>query len=183
MQAIIVELASGGAIRSIDSSMVEPKLRVDCTSFHRSRSRLVSTLGGRIPRRCLLLCLVSVSACVTEMRHRPASSDPSNPEAPESKPPVMSTALAPEAPLEDERARQHGHSMHGQPADEASKGAAPDAGATMYMCPMHPEVRQEGPGECPKCGMKLVPEKRAQRNEPPASEVGQHQHPHHQVDP
>jgi Heavy metal binding domain len=26
----------------------------------------------------------------------------------------------------------------------------------MYVCPMHPEVRQEGPGHCPKCGMKLV---------------------------
>jgi Cu+-exporting ATPase len=24
-----------------------------------------------------------------------------------------------------------------------------------YTCPMHPEVRQEGPGSCPKCGMSL----------------------------
>jgi hypothetical protein len=28
----------------------------------------------------------------------------------------------------------------------------------MYTCPMHPEVRQEGPGRCPKCHMALVPE-------------------------
>ncbi|WP_183029992.1 copper-transporting P-type ATPase [Altericroceibacterium spongiae] len=28
---------------------------------------------------------------------------------------------------------------------------------TTYTCPMHPEVRQEGPGDCPKCGMHLVP--------------------------
>ena len=28
----------------------------------------------------------------------------------------------------------------------------------MYTCPMHPEVRQEGPGSCPKCGMDLVME-------------------------
>ena len=27
-----------------------------------------------------------------------------------------------------------------------------------YTCPMHPEVRQEGPGACPKCGMALEPE-------------------------
>jgi Cu+-exporting ATPase len=27
----------------------------------------------------------------------------------------------------------------------------------IYTCPMHPEVRQHGPGNCPKCGMKLVP--------------------------
>ena len=29
----------------------------------------------------------------------------------------------------------------------------------MYTCPMHPEVRSDKPGNCPKCGMKLIPEK------------------------
>ncbi|HEX7370700.1 MAG TPA: heavy metal translocating P-type ATPase [Rhodanobacteraceae bacterium] len=28
---------------------------------------------------------------------------------------------------------------------------------TIYTCPMHPEVRQQGPGHCPKCGMALEP--------------------------
>ncbi len=32
--------------------------------------------------------------------------------------------------------------------------AAPGA---IYTCPMHPEVQQVGPGECPKCGMALEP--------------------------
>lgn len=27
-----------------------------------------------------------------------------------------------------------------------------------FICPMHPEVRQKGPGNCPKCGMALEPE-------------------------
>jgi len=27
-----------------------------------------------------------------------------------------------------------------------------------YTCPMHPEIRQPGPGSCPKCGMALEPE-------------------------
>ncbi|SFL35201.1 Cu+-exporting ATPase [Nitrosomonas aestuarii] len=27
----------------------------------------------------------------------------------------------------------------------------------IYTCPMHPEVRQTGPGDCPKCGMTLEP--------------------------
>lgn len=27
----------------------------------------------------------------------------------------------------------------------------------VFTCPMHPEVRQEGPGSCPKCGMALEP--------------------------
>src|SRR5580693_3876327 len=29
--------------------------------------------------------------------------------------------------------------------------------AAEYTCPMHPEVRQIGPGSCPKCGMALEP--------------------------
>ena len=28
----------------------------------------------------------------------------------------------------------------------------------IYTCPMHPEIRQKGPGSCPKCGMALEPE-------------------------
>ena len=28
----------------------------------------------------------------------------------------------------------------------------------VYTCPMHPDVRQTGPGKCPHCGMALVPE-------------------------
>ena len=28
---------------------------------------------------------------------------------------------------------------------------------TNYICPMHPEVEQQGPGSCPKCGMALEP--------------------------
>ena len=30
--------------------------------------------------------------------------------------------------------------------------------STSYTCPMHPEVEQQGPGSCPKCGMALEPE-------------------------
>ena len=32
-----------------------------------------------------------------------------------------------------------------------------DIDAVLYTCPMHPEVRQHGPGSCPKCGMALEP--------------------------
>lgn len=33
-----------------------------------------------------------------------------------------------------------------------------NATGTVYTCPMHPEVRQDTPGVCPKCGMSLEPE-------------------------
>ncbi len=41
-----------------------------------------------------------------------------------------------------------GHSHH--------SASTPPQGA-VYTCPMHPEIRQAGPGNCPKCGMALEP--------------------------
>jgi Cu+-exporting ATPase len=38
----------------------------------------------------------------------------------------------------------------------AAQGAPPEQ-AGIYTCPMHPEVRQVGPGTCAKCGMALEP--------------------------
>lgn len=39
----------------------------------------------------------------------------------------------------------------------APADSAPAAAGTVYTCPMHPEIRQEHPGNCPKCGMTLEP--------------------------
>ena len=30
-----------------------------------------------------------------------------------------------------------------------------DDNKTQYTCPMHPEVKEDKPGVCPKCGMQL----------------------------
>ena len=30
-------------------------------------------------------------------------------------------------------------------------------GKIIYTCPMHPEVKSDQPGKCPKCGMNLKP--------------------------
>ncbi|HEX7776027.1 MAG TPA: HAD-IC family P-type ATPase, partial [Parvibaculum sp.] len=38
-----------------------------------------------------------------------------------------------------------------------AKPAAPAPSGTIYTCPMHPEIRQAGPGACPICGMALEP--------------------------
>ncbi len=40
----------------------------------------------------------------------------------------------------------------------AAAPAAPVPEGTVFTCPMHPEVRQDHPGDCPKCGMALEPE-------------------------
>lgn len=39
----------------------------------------------------------------------------------------------------------------------APEDTAPEPAGTIYTCPMHPEVRQDHPGICPKCGMTLEP--------------------------
>ena len=44
----------------------------------------------------------------------------------------------------------------GKAGNESPLAGAPVPGR-IHTCPMHPEVRQEGPGTCPKCGMALEP--------------------------
>ncbi len=41
---------------------------------------------------------------------------------------------------------------------ESSKAVSVEDKEKIYICPMHPEVRQKGPGNCPICGMALEPE-------------------------
>ena len=45
-----------------------------------------------------------------------------------------------------------------QYGDSPSQPKQPMAAGAIYTCPMHPEVRRDGPGSCPKCGMALEPE-------------------------
>jgi P-type Cu+ transporter len=52
--------------------------------------------------------------------------------------------------------------FQGNPEKYLHPQAAPEpmripAGGVEYTCPMHPEIRQMGPGSCPKCGMALEP--------------------------
>ena len=48
--------------------------------------------------------------------------------------------------------------MPAQPVSIQRVKSGPDSTeATPYTCPMHPEVRQNKPGSCPKCGMALEP--------------------------
>ncbi len=47
-----------------------------------------------------------------------------------------------------------------KPAESAAPSAPPaneTAAGVIYTCPMHPEIRQDHPGNCPKCGMTLEP--------------------------
>src|SRR4051812_2534982 len=52
---------------------------------------------------------------------------------------------------------QHAPAPATPPAPAPPAPAPPTAGA-IHTCPMHPEVRRPGPGDCPDCGMALEPE-------------------------
>ena len=54
-------------------------------------------------------------------------------------------------------ARAPGRMTEPPPGRMTEPPPAPSTGAVEYTCPMHPEVRQLGPGSCPICGMALEP--------------------------
>ncbi|HEX3601572.1 MAG TPA: HAD-IC family P-type ATPase, partial [Lacipirellulaceae bacterium] len=53
----------------------------------------------------------------------------------------------------DHKAEPHACGDHHE-----GKSAVKERAGAICTCPMHPEVRQSGPGTCPKCGMVLEPE-------------------------
>ena len=81
------------------------------------------------------------------LKPRPAASGPTLT--------MISPAAAPAAPV------RKTVPMHPSAAPAAGAGAgapaSPKAGAVDYVCPMHPEVHENKPEACPKCGMALEP--------------------------
>jgi YHS domain-containing protein len=55
---------------------------------------------------------------------------------------------------QDTQRAHHGHNGAGGQLTAPTPGAGE---AVEYTCPMHPEIRQNGPGACPICGMALEP--------------------------
>ena len=56
----------------------------------------------------------------------------------------------------------HHHDHGAVPARKPDTEGRP---GTIYTCPMHPQVRQLGPGNCPICGMALEPEMPAEQED------------------
>ncbi len=51
----------------------------------------------------------------------------------------------------------HDHAHHAHAPAPMKPAPSGDQSQVEYTCPMHPEVRQMGPGNCPICGMALEP--------------------------
>lgn len=129
---------------------------------------------------------IAIGACAgPSLPTRPARTSPLSSEAAEAPPPPVATSLTqdplaqePASTGADGHAGDHGHDHAATPAEPVPQGA-PDGGssATEYVCPMHPDVHQSGPGRCPRCGMNLVPRANPTRPDagPPPDSV-HHQH-------
>ncbi|WP_298934285.1 copper-translocating P-type ATPase [uncultured Ramlibacter sp.] len=72
------------------------------------------------------------------------------------------------------------NSSHGEHGAVASHDHAGQSSDVEYTCPMHPEVRQIGPGKCPKCGMFLQP---VGASAHAGHAGGHHGHAHHHAAP
>ncbi len=102
---------------------------------------------------------VALVGCATGSALRPlAPSHPASPAAAEAaipEPAMMLRDSLPAGEGEPSEPPAHlGHTMHGGPRAGSATKVSPRVAE--YTCPMHHDVRQSGPGRCPKCGMTLV---------------------------
>ncbi|MGI8431085.1 MAG: heavy metal-binding domain-containing protein [Chthoniobacterales bacterium] len=123
--------------------------------------------------------VVALGGCAVHLPPAPAS-DPADPHAAEAataplRPKLLATSrtfVSPQADDRDQKAKQmdmskmkdgamehdmsgmlqQGHDMSGMTPNQKPIPAA----GTYFTCPMHPEIHEAGPGQCPKCGMTLV---------------------------
>ena len=132
-------------------------------------------------RLCAALSVVALSGCAVHLPPAPAS-HPANPHAPAAataplRPTLLATSrtfVSPRADDREQKAKQmdmnkmkkgtmqhdmagmshQGHDMNSMSPNEKPKPAANTE--SFYTCPMHSEIHEAAPGQCPQCGMTLV---------------------------
>ena len=122
----------------------------------------------RIP--AIACAAIFVAACSSELAQRPPANDPTSvaaaeaplTPAPSYRPDPLLSPTPPGSPEPPPTGSDQAHSPNAKPPgnpplrEEPGGKPQPRHGA-VYTCPMHPEVRSNEPGQCPKCGMTLVP--------------------------
>ena len=118
-----------------------------------------------------LAIALGAAACVDTTLDMPKN-HPANPSAypaaPAQAPPALSSGFDPFAAYASEAepaAREHDHATHAPPKAQTPEQAPADD-AVVYTCAMHPEIIRNASGNCPICGMKLVPKQSPKPSNP-----------------
>ena len=124
-----------------------------------AKARGMFTRAGE-PRPLGWLAAAWLAGCVSTSIPEPAHGSPLSPQTEAAPETPVATSLThdPLATLPPPAHHEHGH-HHDYAASDAEHPAADggeQAQGDVYVCPMHPDVRQSTPGTCPRCGMKLV---------------------------
>ena len=139
-------------------------------AFHPSTREQCDFRKLSMKNRFLTFALFALfGACATPPPAPDSVSSPASPHAPESNRLDAQQTLARHetsrkitARLKETANPDVRHTAHSKSKDSTHKPRQDEA-AAMYSCPMHPEVRQNQPGECPICGMALVEKESSKR--------------------
>ncbi len=130
--------------------------------------------NARIAPAAILILAALVASCAVNLPPAP-SSNPADPHAPEAataplRPTLLATSRSFISLAADDREQEAkqmdmskmksgpndvGAMQHGQPGMQ-QMSPVPATGETYFTCPMHSQIHETKPGQCPICGMTLV---------------------------
>ncbi len=117
--------------------------------------KVLTRIGGACVTAAFVGCVGQVEIATLPYAH------PANPDAPPGRIPGVGTELNPGSSRavgnDDSTADGMKMQHHMKPGMQMDMGATKETGATdgKFQCPMHPDVRSNAPGKCPRCGMKM----------------------------
>ena len=115
----------------------------------------------------LFAAAAALSSCAVNLPPPPVS-NPADAHAPEAataplRPMLLATSRNFLSPATDDR----NAAAQQMEMSQMKHGDSPASANVYYTCPMHPEIKETSPGECPICGMTLIKKSAAPKGATP----------------